>query len=220
MSKKKYNDIPVVKDVVSEKVEEVVEKKSLEKVVTSQPKKVKKSLVGRLVSGVVGPEGASGIGEYINNEIILPAIKNIVVDAVTSGINKLMYGEQGGPNRYGRSYGGSNYNRGSDTQRTNYSTRYTSQSRPDTKPARERGRHSIEEYIIADRYEASHVLTSLTEAADSYGSVSVADYYDLIDVASVYTDNQYGWTFESISRATIISVRGGFVIRFPQLEVI
>lgn len=225
MSKKKYNEIPVVKDVVKEVAEEAttVEKEKLEKIVSVRPTKVKKSLIGRLFNGIMGPDGAVGIGEYVTEEIIKPAIKNIVVDTVTSGVNRLMYGERGGPNHYGRSYPHSGHG---STQRTNYSAQYTSRPtqehsrRPAERHERSANRYSVDEYPIADRFEASHVLTVLTERADAYGSVSVADYYELIDIPSVYTDNNYGWTYESIVRATLVSVRGGFIIRFPPLEVI
>lgn len=220
MSKKKYNEIPVSKKEVEEAVEAGVEKKTLEKVVSVQPRKVKKSLIGRLLTGIVGPDGASGIGEYVNEEIVKPAIKNIIVDAVTSGINMVMYGDRGPVSR-GKSYGtGTNRYNNHSTQSTNYTSRYTQHHPEPVKRQPDRGRHVVGEYEIKDRFEAANVLTTLTEAADAYGSVSVADYYDLIGVASAYTDNQYGWTFESIVRATVISVRGGFVIKFPPLEVI
>lgn len=226
MSKKnsKYNEIPVKNDIINAEVEEVVtEKKSLERVVNAPPVKVKRSLIGRLVSGIVGPEGVSGIGEYVNEEIIKPAIKNIIVDAVTSGINMVMYGERGGRNTGGyRPTGGyqrTNYQ--SSYQRTNYTSRYTQHNpEPAPTPREPRNRHLVEEYVLNDRHDASHVLVSLTENADAYGSVSVADYYELIGVASTYTDNNYGWTIDSISRATIIGVRGGYVIKFPPLEVL
>ena len=230
MSKKnsKYNEIPVKKDIVKAEVEEVqevvAEKKTLERVVHTPPVKVKRGLIGRLVSGIVGPEGVSGIGEYVNEEIIKPAIKNIIVDAVTSGINMVMYGERGG-----RGTGGyrptTNYQRSthqSSYQRTNYTSRYTQHNAEPVQQPREvvRNRHVVEEYVLQDRHDASHVLVSLTENADSYGTVSVADYYELIGVPSTYTDNNYGWSIDTITRATIIGVRGGYVIKFPPLEVI
>lgn len=224
MSAKKYNNVKPIKNEVIEEVTEVsVEKKTLEKVVSVQPQKVKRGLINRLISGVMGPEGVSGIGEYVNDEIIKPAIKNIIVDAVTSGINMIMYGERGGRGGNRGGYG-SGYSRqsqgGGYQQRTNYTSRYT-QHNPEPAPREvSRNRHGVEEYLINDRNDAAHVLVQLTENADIYGNVSVADYYDLIGVASVYTDNQYGWTFDSITRATIVAVRGGFVIRFPQVEVL
>lgn len=224
MAKKEYSKISQNEQVVLHEVEEVktvTEKKELKSIVSVEPTKVKKGLLGRFVGGVLGPDGVSGIGEYVNEEIIKPAIKNIIVDAVTSGINMIMYGEKGGPNRGPRTHtrhsGYSNH--------TNYTSRYTSTNPPPASNQPQQryakvGGNGVDEYIIADRYDASHVLTALTENADMYGSVSVADYYDLIGVESKYTDNQYGWTIDNITRATIAPVRGGYIIRFPNVEVI
>jgi hypothetical protein len=222
---KKYNEIEVKDNMKVEERdsnnEEVApkEKKQMEKVVTSQPKKVKKGLLGRLVTGLVGPEGLPGIGSYVNEEIVKPAIKNIIVDAVTSGINMVMYGERGGAPRGGRPNVGG---RSQYTPRTDYGHNYRpARNEPEraeriARPARQ----GIEEYLITDRHEASQVLVSLTEYADRYDAVSVADYYDLIGAPSKYTDNNYGWTIDSITRASIIPVRGGYIIKFPPVEVI
>lgn len=221
---KKYNDIKVKNnmEVIDPLDVEEMEKKPLERVVAVQPKKVKRNLIGRLVMGVLGPDGAEGIGEYVAEEIVKPALKNIVVDVVTSGINQLMYGERGGQHRgggYQRTNYSQNYGRQHDYQRTSYNQSY--ESRQYSAPrAISRNRHGVEEYLIEDRYDASHVLTTLTEHADNYNTVSVADYYDLIGVPSVYTDNSYGWTMDTIVRATIMPVRGGYVIKFPPTEVI
>lgn len=220
MAAKKYNEIEVQESTITETSEtETVIKKEMKSVVTTEPKKIKRGLMGRFVNGIIGPDGASGIGEYVNEEIIKPAIKNIIVDAVTSGINMIMYGEKGSSSRGGYRPGvGYNRNRDSgNNNRVNYSSR---SSRRDEQPRQRSSRYGIEEYIIEDRYEASHVLTALTEAADMYDSVSVADYYDLISITPQFTDNQYGWTIDTIGRATIIPTRGGYVIKFPPVEVI
>lgn len=224
---KNYNEIEVkdnmkIKETEQEEVEVPREKKELKSVVSEQPTKVKRGLLSRLVTGIVGPDGIPGIGSYVNEEIIKPAIKNIIVDGVTSGINMLMYGEKGGPNRGGRSsYSGggrSNYR-----PTTNYGANYRSSSVDPVQPERiaaRPARQGVEEYLIADRYDASHVLTTLTENADRYDTVSVADYYDLIGVPSQYTDNNHGWSIDSITKAVIVPVRGGYVIKFPPVEVI
>lgn len=216
----KYHEIKVKDNMKIDNNEEEaskpIEKKPLTKLVDAQPKKRKRSLFGRLASGVLGPEGLPGIGSYVSEEIIVPAIKNIIVDAVTSGINMVMFGERGGPSRH------HSYSRQRTTYRpnTNYTSRYTSSS-PEPADRRVRpAKYGVEEYVIEDRFDAAHVLTTLTENADMYGTVSVADYYDLIGVPSQYTDNQYGWTIDSISRASILPVRGGYIIKFPPVEVI
>jgi hypothetical protein len=226
---KKYNEIEVKdnmkvdKDTDTEENTVPKERKELRKVVTVQPTKVKKGLISRLVTGVVGPDGLPGIGTYVNEEIIKPAFKNIIVDAVTSGINMIMYGERGGPprGRYGSHPG---THRNSHRPTTNYSANYRSSSVEPATPAERltprSARSNIDDYVIADRYDAAHVLTTLTENADMYDSVSVADYYDLIGVPSQYTDNNHGWTLDSITRASIVPVRGGYIIKFPPVEVI
>lgn len=222
---KDYNKVPVKDNMkVDNNFEEVIDrkegKKPLTKLVEVQPKKVKRNLISRLVTGILGPEGLPSIGAYVNDEIIKPAIKNIIVDAVTSGINMVMYGEKGGPNRGGR--GSSHYGNQRTTHRptTNYSNRYANANPEPERRAVRPARYGVEEYIIEDRMDAVHVLTSLTEHADKYDSVSVADYYDLIGVPSQYTDNNYGWTIDSVTQATIIPTRGGYIIKFPPVEVI
>lgn len=219
--KKKYSKIEPSKDLIDiDKAEDQdEERESLEKIVSAAPKKVKKGLMSRFVSGVVGPDGVSGIGEYVNDEIIKPAIKNIIVDAVTSGINMIMYGDRGayrGPYRPSGSY------RGRDHQpnRIDYSTRREPEREPRNSKRSRSPRYGMDEYKIDDRYEASHVLTVLTEHADRYGSVTIAEYYDLIGVEPAFSDYEYGWTIQMIARATIVSARGGFVIKFPPPEAI
>lgn len=220
---KAKNNMQVEKEVVETTV---VEKKELKKVVSAQPKKMKRGLLGRLVSGVLGPEGAAGIGGYVNEEIVKPAIKNIIVDAVTSGINMIMYGEKGGPSRGYRGYGGGygsgyrppvNYN---NSRPTNYTSAYTSQQPEPSRQMARSSRHIVDEYVIEDRYDAASVLTTLTETADMYNTVSVADYYDLIGIESQFTDNSFGWTIDSITRATIVPVRGGYILKLPPVEAI
>ena len=175
---KKYNEIEAKDNMVmgeKDNTEETVvspkEKKNLESVLTEQPAKVKRNLFGRLVTGIVGPEGLPGIGSYVNDEIIKPAIKNIIVDAVTSGINMVMYGEKGGGSRggYRPGAGGGGRTGGGYRPNTNYSSNYRNapveptQDRVVTRTAR----HGVEDYIILERFDAANVLTALTENADN-----------------------------------------------------
>lgn len=233
---KDYNKVPVRNNMEVQKNADVESNSSaiesrpkLQGVVGAAPKKVKRSLLSRLIAGLVGPEGASGIGGYVSQEIIKPAVKNIIVDAVTSGINMIMYGDRGMSNRSNR-YSGSSDHR----PRTNYSSAYSSRpannersyGRESTSESRSAqvlsntSRYGVEEYIIEDRYDAAHVFTTLKECADRYGMVSVADYYDLINVTSNFTDNSYGWKHDSISTARIVPIRGGYVIKFPPVDVL
>lgn len=204
--------------------EEVVrDKKKLDKLIDVQPVKRKRGLMSRLVSGVLGPEGLPGIGSYVNDEIIVPAIKNIIVDAVTSGINMVMYGDS---KPRGGGHAGYSRNRSSSSSyrpTTNYQSRYAQTEPAEQRRAQPRSsRYGVDEYIIDERFDAAHVLTALTEYADMYETVSIADYYELIGVPSQHTDNTYGWTMESILEASVVPIRGGqgYIIKFPPVEVI
>lgn len=217
---KNYNEIPVKDNmkIVDNNNEEalVPEKKPITRVLDVQPKKVKRNLFSRLITGVLGPDGLPGIGSYVNDEIVKPAIKNIIFEAITSAASMAMFGER-------RPYRGS----GHPTQRvshhptTNYNARYNGSSREPERKTVIVPRYGVDEFIIDDRIGAANVLTSLTEYADRYDKVSVADYYDLLGVPTKFTDNDYGWTIDTITRASIIPVRGGgYIIKFPPVEVL
>src|SRR5437764_6070848 len=115
---KKYNEIEAKNNMEIEAVIEEVEitevpaeKKHVQKLVHTQPKKIKKSLLGRLVTGVLGPEGLPSIGAYVNDEIIKPAVKNLIFDAITSAASRAMFGDRGGPYRGGHRPSGGGGNR-------------------------------------------------------------------------------------------------------------
>lgn len=224
---KKYNEIEAKNNMKvdtgdGEEVSAPKEKEKMQKLVQVQPKKVKRGLLSRLVTGIIGPDGLPGIGAYVNDEIVKPAIKNIIFDAINSAARMALFRDGGGPFNNGRQ---SNYSRGRNEPyrpSTNYSNQYRGSSH---EPPRERlvapSRNGIEDYVIPDRYDAAHVLTTLTEYAERYGTVAVADYYETLGVPSKYTDNNYGWEYDSIRRATIMPARGGgYIIKFPPVEVI
>lgn len=219
VEKTEYNKVEVVGTKVDGGEEEVQERSKQDKVVSIKPIKKKKGLFERLVVGMLGPDGLPAIGDYLNKEIVIPAVKNIIVDSITSGINMAMFGD-------GRGVGPrTNTSRPAPgiPPRTNYANRYTPTHAPtqmvNATPVREK-RNFVEEYIISDRNECETVLYSLMEQADAYDTVSVADYYDLIGVESAYTDNTYGWTVDVLSRASIVAARGGWVIKLPSVQVI
>lgn len=228
MAKQDYNKIEVKDNMkVEAEVEEtevVKEKKQpMQKIVDVQPKKIKRNLFSRLVNGILGPEGLPGIGAYVNDEIVKPALRNIIYEGIESAARMAIFKDGGGPTR-GRSLG-QHSSRRPEAYRpnTNYAGRYAnnhSQSEPPRERLVARSKHGVEEYIIEDRFQASEVLVALTENADRYDSTSVADYYELIGVPSQYTDNDWGWTIDSITRASIVPVRGGYVIKFPPVEII
>lgn len=210
-------NVKVTKEVTEEiEVKEVANREPVKKIVKSQPKKYKKGLVERLVVGLVGPDGIRAIGRQLNQEIVVPAIKNIVVDSITSGIQMAIFGEdRGGRQTSSRRPAG--YSSGSQyRQQVNYARSYQTASERTSEPRRSRGRGVPDDYIIATRDEAIDVLAQLRDSIDRYGQVALADYLDMIGADTTYTDETQGWV--DLSRARVQAVRGGFMIVFPQMD--
>lgn len=185
------------------------------RVVAVTPVKQKKGLVKRLFGGLFGPDGIRRIGSYVASDIVLPAVKNMLADSLKSGVDLALFGEHRPASR--------GYSKSSDVQpapKTNYSAYSRSRSSTVERGTTNRMAKYVDDYIIGDRMEAIECLDQLTELADKYNSVAVADYYDMIGVRTHFTDNNYGWTIDSIKHASIASVRGGWVIKFPALELL
>jgi len=197
--------------------------KQLTKVTSA--KKRKKGVTERLVTSLVGPDGLPSVGHYLTHDVVLPAIKEIIVNSVTSGINMMMYGPDSAGKRSTTGY----YQRGSayrpnvnyqssykQTPTTSTSNvKYQNESRPYHNETRASGFNS-EDYILASRDDAKMVLSQLLEQVDDYGWASLADFFDLVGIDSNFTDNNYGWT--NLDFAKFVVVRGGYALRLPRLE--
>lgn len=146
-------------------------------------------------------EDASNVKSYIVMDVLVPAVKKAISDIVRDGIDMILYGESG--SRKSRS--GSSY-----VSYRDYSRRDSDRSRE----SRVRTGYDHDDVILETRAEAEEVLTRMDELIDVYGTVSVADLYDLIGKSCEYTDNKYGWT--NIRNAEPIRVRDGFMLKLPK----
>lgn len=63
---------------------------------------------------------------------------------------------------------------------------------------------------------AEEILNTLIEAADMYGCVYLADYYEIFDGDSDYADTIYGWSPELIKQTTIRTTRKGYILDLPR----
>lgn len=192
-----------------------IDKKEPRKVVVSgEVTKVKRGLLERIVASMVGPEGIKSVASMVGHEVVAPAIKSIVADSVTSGINALIYGPEG-RNRKGSRYGGS-YSRYGNNQRTNYSqaSRYApTDDAPEDVVVRRQG-FTTSDYLIGSRDEANLVLENLEDSLNDFNQVSVADFKESIGQITEFTDNNFGWRDTTDFR--IQAYRGKFVIISPR----
>lgn len=185
------------------KQEEIKKEKKVEKVVKG--KAVKKKNVGRKITDVFVSEDVHNVKNYVLMDVLVPAVKKAISDIVTNGIDMILYGETG---RSKKSSSGNisyrdYYGKKDDDRRYGTSRRYG---------------YSYDDIILDTRAEAEDVLRAMDGILDTYGVISVADYYDLVGVDCNYTDNRYGWM--NIRNASIERVRDGYVIKMPKVSPI
>lgn len=186
----------------SHKSREEASKKKVEPVVTG--KAVKRHNAKRKLTDTFISEDLSNVKSYIVMDILVPAVKKAVSDIVTNGIDMILYGETGRSTKEKRR---------SNVDYVSYS-RYSDRDRDDRRSSRSSIGYTYDDIILDSRREAEEVLDKLYELLDQYGVVSVADYYDLVNVSGEYTDNNYGWTH--LRNAEIIRDRDGYVIKLPK----
>ena len=58
----------------------------------------------------------------------------------------------------------------------------------------------------------------MEDCKNGYGTVAVADYYDMCGIGSEFTDNNYGWTVEMLERAYLVPYNDGIKIILPDPE--
>ena len=70
-----------------------------------------------------------------------------------------------------------------------------------TKPLRKSGKYPWGEHTnqrkdkaFITRYEAATILNAMTQHCNTYGQVTLADYYKLIGQTPTNVDDDYGWT--------------------------
>lgn len=180
------------------------ERKKLDKVVSGDVKVKKKSGVHKFTDVFIS-EDVSNVKTYILMDVLVPAIKKAVSDIVTNGIDMILYGGNGGPKKRTTNSSYISYNNYSDRNRREIHSYGTTTTRTG---------YSYDEISIPSRGEAEEVLSRMDELIETYGMVSVADFYDLVGVTGEYTDNKYGWT--NIRNAEVVRARDGYVIKLPK----
>lgn len=149
------------------------------------------------------------VKDYAINDIILPSVKKGLYDLFTGSLNMLFFGDSSS-----RDYG----NRGSGIPaRVSYDRFYSGDNSSKNNrpvPRRASNGYSYDDIVFNDRGDAQVVLERMDEIISRYGLISVASMYDLAGITAETTDHKYGWT--DIRSASIMSERGGYVIRMPR----
>ena len=174
------------------------QRKKQEKVVQGKVRRKKKSEVRKWKDTFISKD-AEDVKSYIIMDVIVPTIKNTILDVVSM----CLFGDTV---KRSRNHNTVSYNR-------DYSS--ASQSGRTNRRNTTSSRYDFDDIIFDSRGEAEDVLDHMGEIMDAYnGVVTVADFYDLAGVTGTWTDNNYGWT--NLSRATVQRTRDGFIINLPK----
>lgn len=188
------------------------EPKKVDKVTTGEVITRKKSLGTRFREAFAGNDNR-GVMEYVMLDVLVPAAKDMIADAVSMGVERKLFGEVRSSSRRGRpsSHGSyTSYRRMSDDPRND---------RRDPRSPR-RGRNSIrlDDIVLETRAEAITVIERLYDLIGSYEVATVGDLYDLIGETGDFTDDRYGWT--DMRGADVRRVRDGYLLEIPRPQPI
>lgn len=179
---------------------------------------IKKPSIWSRTKGALTDSDSESVMSYILYDVAIPSIKTFITDAVSSGIQMLLWGGNNVPgnvNRYnGRSY--TPYNSINNRSNIHIGGRPLN-AQPNY--ARPRQKSMLDELIFESRTDAEMVLSDMSNHINQYGSISVLDLYDLIGKTTDHTANNFGWVH--LEGVYIGPARGGgFLLTLPQPEML
>lgn len=190
--------------------------KNLERVIVTDVI-VKKKGIGRKFRDLFIEADFKTVIRHVASDVLLPAARNMILDASTTGVERMLYGDRvirrrnfgsgprvtynTPPNRGG--FGGS-------------PLRHAPQTSPE--PRISLIRQNRNDLILTTREEAELVLEKMNDIVEAYEVASVADLNELVGLSASHVDNKWGWS--NLSGVQIRQIREGYLIDFPPAEPI
>lgn len=176
---------------------------------------VKKKGIGRRFRDLFIEADFRTVAVFVAMDVLLPAAKNMFLDAVNRGSERMMYGEAA-TRRRGFTQGPRMiYN--NPVNRSGFGgspLRHAPSVSPDPRDSR----RSRDDLILSTREEAELVLERMNDLIDAYQIASLADLNELIGQSSSHVDNKWGWT--NLGGVQIRQIREGYLIDLPPAEPI
>jgi len=178
-------------------------------------KKAKKTTLQIFKDSFIADE-IGDLREYIIKDLVVPMIKDAIVDGIGNSLSMILYGEK---SDYRRGYGSRYYSDRSPSgiRRYDYSRGYSyKESRAREEDERRYAKAQQWEPLECEsRQEALDILEQMSDILEEYDSVSIADMYDLGGVSTRPEDNNYGW--RSLTSAHIRETRHRtYIIDMPR----
>lgn len=166
--------------------------------------KKKKTLGKKLMKKLFNADDISDMRDYILTEVVLPGIGQFGLNA----LSVIFFNEPldtdffPGKKKKKKAY-----------DRASYSSYYEKKKRSKERSRRreeEEEEVDYQEIVLLHREDAEKIVDEMHDRIDEEGSVSIAELYDMIDVAGEISDNDYGWTKKG--SIGIKKVSGGWLI--------
>jgi hypothetical protein len=191
--------------------------KKVEKVVSGKVVRRKKTLGTRIREMFTGSD-ADSVKEYIIQDVLVPALKDMISDATSGGIDRILYKDS---HRHARRSRRGDFGRDSHTAYNKAFSSGPRQSRYDDPRDRPRPQHSarrrsneLEEVILATRAEAEEVLDRMYALLERYDATSVSDLNELLGLTGQYTDDKWGWL--DLRGSGVRRIREGYLLELPE----
>jgi hypothetical protein len=185
------------------------EREKVEPVVVGTVTRRKRGTSSRVLGALVAEDGPSVL-QYVVMEVLVPAAKNMVSDAVSQGVERMLFGDARPRPAAGNRPG-----------YTNYTRFIPGRANPDPRPdlsRQARANHDFRDIILASRGEAEDVLDGLRNLVAQYEVATVNDLYDLVGQSGEFTDDKWGWT--DLRSAEVRTTRGGYWLHLPRTHPI
>jgi len=193
------------------------EQKDVRQVTSATATRRKSSLGKQFRHTFIGGD-AKTAWQYMVAGVIVPMAKEMIVEAMSSGFERLIYGDTGRRHRTGNNpmahvVGRIQYNQASQQAR---SAPPTMTGGP-TMSRAARSRFDFDEIVISSRPDAEEVLSQMYEIVSRFGEVTVADFYSMVGVKAEHTDHKWGW--RALPGASVGRVRNaGYFLSLPEPE--
>lgn len=160
-------------------------------------------------------DDARSVAAYVAQDVLLPAAKDMISDAVTQTVERILFGDSS-PSRRGNS-------RSSNASYTPYhkaggSYKKSSNTSDRRGDRRKRAALNFDDIEFDTRAEAEVVLDRLYDLVNDYDYATVSDLYDLVGIDAKFTDENYGWY--DLRGSTIRRIRSGYILDLPKPEVL
>lgn len=177
--------------------------------VTVTPGRIRKAPPGRRILATMFQGDLKTTFASMIWNTFFPNLRDNLTDAIHDGVETLFHGDGGGYRSRGR--GSSRFSTGSQISKHNPDRALGSRSERFTREDREQQRTNIVE--LDSRAEAEEVLNALNASIDQYDAVTLAEFYQLVELPTAHTDFKFGWT--DLGGTSIVASRGFYYLDLP-----